>query len=260
MRGSERTATRVSGRARISRSGMLPLTAAGGLALLDAAASRPHPLLMTARLDLPLIRSQAPLPPLWHALAGTAPRRDAKPSGGIPGGKLARQLATLPPAEQDRVLTGLVREHAAAVLGHPSADAVEPGRAFTDLGFDSLTAVELRNRLATATGLQLPATLTFDYPTPVTLAPYLRAQIIGQKTDYLPILEELERLKSLLSSISRDSDGRLKIATRLEAITKEFCIETGDSASADQELDTATDDEMFDLVEKELSTPDLDLS
>ena len=170
-----------AGRARIARSGMTALADADGLALLDAAAALDRPLVLAAGLDLPRILGQAArggaLPPLWQGLGGVPARPAA--AAGAGAGSLRGQLAGLAAAEQDRVLTGVVREHAAAVLGHVSAAAVEPGRAFTELGFDSLAAVELRNRLTTVTALTLPATLVFDYPTPVALAGYLRAELAG---------------------------------------------------------------------------------
>ena len=167
-----------AGRARIARSGMTALADSVGLALFDAAELLDRPLVLAAGLDLPRILGQGGvLAPLWRGLGG-GPARPAA-AAGAGAGSLRGQLAGLAAAEQDRVLTGLVREHAAAVLGHVSAAAVEPGRAFTELGFDSLTAVELRNRLSPVTGLTLPATLVFDYPTPVALAGYLRAELAG---------------------------------------------------------------------------------
>ncbi|MBI2693421.1 type I polyketide synthase [Mycobacterium nebraskense] len=90
---------------------------------------------------------------------------------------LAGQLHALPPAEQQRRLIELVCEHAAAVSGHPDGRAIDRDRAFADLGFDSLTGVELRNRLTTATGLALSRTMIFDYPTPAALADHLRRQL-----------------------------------------------------------------------------------
>ena len=107
---------------------------------------------------------------------------DAGPGTGdseLARGELARQLTGLPPTEQVRVLTDLIRGGAAAVLGHASVEAIEPDRAFSDLGFDSLTSLEMRQHLNTATGLRLPATLLFDYPTPALLAEFLRDGLLG---------------------------------------------------------------------------------
>ncbi|MEU9993685.1 type I polyketide synthase, partial [Streptomyces sp. NPDC048045] len=95
---------------------------------------------------------------------------------------LKRQLADLSAPEQDRILVNLIRTEAAAVLEYSSPEAIGSGRAFSDLGFDSLTAVELRNRLGSGTGLKLPATLLFDYPNPAVLAGYLRSELLGVRS------------------------------------------------------------------------------
>ncbi|HEY2269631.1 MAG TPA: beta-ketoacyl synthase N-terminal-like domain-containing protein, partial [Streptosporangiaceae bacterium] len=170
--------------ARIGRSGVGELSAVQGLALLDEALSRDEALLIPARLDVAGVRAAAArgerVSTLWHALI--PPSRPASGPAVPPADAAAvlrGQLAGLPAAERDRVLADLVRAHAAAVLGHAAAGAVEPGRAFSEIGFDSLTAVELRNRLQAATGLRLPATLIFDFPTPAALAARLGTELTG---------------------------------------------------------------------------------
>jgi acyl carrier protein len=172
--------------------------------------------------------------------------------------QLTTLLSGVAPTERERVVTELVRTHAAAVLGHPSIKDVPATRAFREMGFDSLTAVELRNRLNSATGLRLPSTLVFDYPTPVVLAKYLLTEVSGKESDCLPALEELERLGSALSSQTHDDEVRIQIAARLEAIAQQFRAKAEDDTAADRELAAATADEMFDLVEEELNNPDFD--
>ncbi|WP_455908585.1 type I polyketide synthase [Streptomyces lydicus] len=124
----------------------------------------------TLRRPSPLIAS---LPEVRRILAAESVQAET-PLGR---GELGQRLTGLPRSEQDRVLTDLVRAEAAAVLGYPTTDAIEPDVSFLELGLDSLTAVELRNRLNTATGLRLVGTVAFDYPSPAILAAQLGAQL-----------------------------------------------------------------------------------
>ena len=163
------------------------LSADEGLTLFDLALTRDEAVLMPVRFDVAGMRAQASrgaeIPALLRGLAGPARLSTASAANqGAEADTLRKQLAEASSAERDRVMTELVRTHSAAVLGHASADAIEPGRAFTDLGFDSLTAVELRNRLSAATGLRLPATLVFDYPTAAVLAGQLASELLGLRS------------------------------------------------------------------------------
>ncbi|MGW7171093.1 type I polyketide synthase, partial [Streptomyces sp. NPDC054884] len=163
--------------ARLARGGVTPLPPADGLALFDAACAAPAPLTVAARLDLPVLRAQHGLLPA--VLRGLVPVADRRTAAAARTGDFADRLAALPEADRRRVAVELVRENAAAVLGHAGADAIAADRAFLQLGFDSLTAVELRNRLGAATGLRLAATVTFDHPTPTSLADHLLAETLG---------------------------------------------------------------------------------
>jgi len=138
-----------------------------------------------ARLDVAGLRRQAAqggaVPAVLRGLAGgTARPAAAGSSQSADAGSLGARLAGLPAGDRDRLLVDVVRSHVAAVLGHGSGEAVEAGRAFSEIGFDSLTAVELRNRLQAVTGLRLPATLIFDYPSPLALAAHLAAELAGE--------------------------------------------------------------------------------
>ncbi|MFC8722706.1 SDR family NAD(P)-dependent oxidoreductase, partial [Kitasatospora sp. NPDC057198] len=194
--------------------------------------------------QMPLVRD---LPEL-RKLAATA-----TPGTGAAGGRgaLAEQLAGLGRTEQERVLTDLVRNEVAIVLGHGSADAIEDRRAFKDLGFDSLTSVELRNRLNLATGLRLPATLVFDHPTPNALAGWLRTEVVSDEAVSAPILAELDRLEAALRTGTVDDPVREEATDRLRRLLDAL----GDQAAAtrqrrEAELEGATDDELFALVDE----------
>jgi acyl carrier protein len=245
-----------AGRAR-ARGAVLPLTTVQGLELLEAALGLDVPVAVAVNVDLGGLRAQAragALPPLWRALV----RAPAAGQAPVPGGTLAGRLAGLPEAGQLELVLDLVRAQAAAVLGHASADPVRSRAAFRDLGFDSLTSIELRNRLAEVTGLRLPATLVFDRPTPQALAEWLREAITRDGTALTlatPILTELNRLDTMLSTTEVEDAASDRIAARLEAILSKWKAarkreEDGDVVK--QKLESATDDEVFGFIEENL--------
>ncbi|KJY16615.1 acyl carrier protein, partial [Streptomyces katrae] len=134
-------------------------------------------------LDLRTLRRQSRIPALLRGLVPAPRHRTAAAVSGAAaqgGSAWADRLAGLPVAEQRSIMSDLVGAQAALVLGHSDAAAVSPERAFRELGFDSLTAVEFRNALIAQTGIRLPATLVFDHPTPAALAEFLRTELVGE--------------------------------------------------------------------------------
>ncbi|WP_278194279.1 type I polyketide synthase [Streptomyces sp. AN091965] len=257
---------------RMTRGGVAPLSTQEGLALLDTAvgAADAPAALVPVRLDLASLRAAADtdadgVPALLRGLVRTPARRaaagaaTAEPAGQAP---LIARLAGLDAAGRDKVLTELVCTHVAAVLGYESAAAVEAHRAFRELGFDSLTAVELRNAVNGATGLRLPATLIFDYPTPAALAAHLATALpLGDAADGggLSVLDELDRLESALLAMEADSIAQSKITIRLQTLLSRWSAPQGQTARSggpvdedDLDLDAVSDEELFDALDDEL--------
>ncbi|MGH3382646.1 MAG: type I polyketide synthase, partial [Actinoallomurus sp.] len=169
--------------ARMSRSGSTPLRGEQALELLDAAYGYGDAYLLAVNLNRRTLAAQPAhtLPSPLRALGaagGARARRTA--AGGQETSELASRLAKLDESGRLDLLVGAVRACVAEVLGHRSADEVRADASFKDLGFDSLTAVELRNRLSTVVALRLPTTLVFDYPTPQALAGYLGTRLSGR--------------------------------------------------------------------------------
>ena len=245
---------------RMTRLGVRPLATGQALALLEAAIARDEPLLLPTQLDLAALRARAaggePLPGPLQGLVRTPERRAAAAGAGA-GSSLADRLARLPEAGRDELLLDLVRGHVAVVLGQESPELIEEDRAFRDLGFDSLTAVELRNRLTAATGLRLPATLVFTHPTPRLLARHLREQLAPEPA--VPevdtgLLPDLDRLTAALERATPDEEARVAIGRRLEALLLRWRADGDRSRSVigEGDLDTVSDEEMFALIDSQL--------
>jgi acyl transferase domain-containing protein/NADPH:quinone reductase-like Zn-dependent oxidoreductase/NADP-dependent 3-hydroxy acid dehydrogenase YdfG/acyl carrier protein len=240
---------------RMERAGVGGLSTEEGLELFDTAHNAEEPLMLPVRLDIAKLRAAARagvLPPLLSGLVRAPTRR------AVESGSFARRLVEAPEADREEVALELLRAHVAAVLGHSSAEAVDPQSAFKDLGFDSLAAVELRNRLNTATDLRLPATLVFDYPTPAALAGYLLKEVVGGESKAARGNTDLDKLEGTLTAMAPDDPERAAILARLRALVLnvEESESEEDGVSVAEKIESASDEEILEFLDAELGEPD----
>ncbi|MFJ9821131.1 type I polyketide synthase [Streptomyces sp. NPDC101151] len=195
-------------------------------------------------------RPSALLSALPEARRGTGGGAGASAVDGF-----AEKLAGLTGGERDRALQELVCGQAAAVLGYGGADAVEPATAFRDLGFDSLTSVDLRNRISSAAGVPLPATLIFDYATPAALAKHLGAELAGADTSVDSVVAELDRVAARLGDLTAEDIEQGRITTRLQSLLGELNKTLGQDADAVAgRLEDASADDVFAFIDNELGS------
>jgi acyl carrier protein len=248
-------------RARLNRGGVRPLASADALALLDASTAADRAVTVPAALDPASLRGPGgEVPPLLRGLVRGGRRTAASAPTGDGGSALLRRLEPLSEPDRESAVVDVVRGEAAAVLGYASPSAIAPGAAFSDLGFDSLTALELRNRLGAVTGIRLAATLVFDQPTPQALARHLLAELPGLD-GAVSVVDEVERLGERLAAADPDTLTREKVRVRLRTLlsrweggsdSEDGADGVDGSADDDQDLSTASDDELYDLLDSEL--------
>ncbi|MEU4902992.1 SDR family NAD(P)-dependent oxidoreductase [Streptomyces sp. NPDC044780] len=264
-------------RRRIERHGMTPLSRRDGLELFDLARASGRALAVPAHLVVGALRTH-PSPLVAGLVPGAAGAARPGPAES-PAESLAGRVAGLAPEERERAVLEFVRAQTAAVLGHDTPEAVDEEQAFKKLGFDSLTAVDLRNRVTAASGLALPVTVVFNHPTPAALARHLLEELgAGERTGTDLVLAELDRAEEAFAGVPSDDGRRGAVTARLRAMLRKWDEAVGrrldgpapapspaSSLSSDRagdgdldedvDLGTATDEAMFELIDKELGRP-----
>ncbi|HWN35671.1 MAG TPA: SDR family NAD(P)-dependent oxidoreductase [Pseudonocardia sp.] len=246
----------VTDRARLARGGIVPMDTEEALELLDAALAVGEPVVVAARLDLAALRAAAGRVP--SVLNDLAPSPTVGPTASTPaalpgkhggGNGVVDRLRGVDARTRSEILLELVRREAAAVLGHASSESIPVDRGFLDLGFDSLTAVELRNRLGAAAGLRLPATVLFDHPDPARLAALLDERLPVEK--HGPGTAELDRLDSVVAGLNGDHETRRSLVERLRCLLAELGEPMAEPARDEEtRVEQATDAELFSLIDE----------
>ncbi|MCX5198443.1 SDR family NAD(P)-dependent oxidoreductase [Streptomyces sp. NBC_00249] len=239
---------------RFGREGFKPVSPQEGTALFDSALAMSTSAVVALPVDLSAMRAHGLVPPVFRSLVRAVNRRAAQ-SGGGSVELLATRLAGLSPLEQQQAVLDLVRAEVATVLGHTGQDAVQADRAFQEMGFDSMTAVELRNRLNAATGVRLSATVVFDHPNPTALAEHVLGEVApdGAAAEE-PALAELDRLEAALAALAEDSQTRSTVSVRLQTILSRLNEAAGPAGGPDlaETIESASADDLFDFIDNQL--------
>ncbi|VAZ75522.1 Phenolphthiocerol synthesis polyketide synthase type I Pks15/1 [Mycobacterium kansasii] len=239
-------------KARMSRAGLATLSTAQALELLDAAMVADRAVVVATRLDTRVLGADGTAPsPLLSELAARPTRRVVDDTDtAVSATGLVSRLRSLGPEQRHRELVDVVCSNAATVLGRSSTADINARLAFQDLGFDSLTAVELRNRLKTATGLALSPTLIFDYPTPAALAEHLDSRLAAATPDQPDLLARCNDMAGELDRLIDRGDwapqDKARLADRLHAILAHL--------TADDDIATASESQLFAMLDEELGS------
>jgi polyketide synthase 7 len=250
-------------KARISRFGLAPLSSEQALELFDSAMVADRGVVVAARLDTGAMTDiNTALPPLFSRLASRRTGRliaDTTTTVSTTG--LAKRLRRLSAEQRHRELVELVCRNAATVMGRSGAADIDAHRAFQDLGFDSLTAVELRNRLKPATGLTLAPTLIFDYPTPTAVAEYLNTRLTTtDQPNLMARFNDITReLQTLLNSPDWKPADKTHLTTRIQALLTTLSARADANPwdpkdPDDADIYTATESQLFAILDEELGS------
>ncbi|WP_264992149.1 type I polyketide synthase, partial [Mycobacterium montefiorense] len=257
-------------KARMSRIGLAPMATEQALRFFDTAMLAERPMMVAARIDPgALAQNGSSLPPLLSQLATRPIRRviDENDTTSASMTSLVARLQGLSAEQRHSELVDVVCRNAATVLGRPSTGDINAGSIFQDLGFDSLTAVELRNRLKTATGLTLSPTLIFDYPTPIVLAEHLDTRLAvstvpnsgpAEQPNLMARFNDITReLQTLLNRPDWQLEDKPHLSTRIQTLltTLSGHLDPYDQQQADDEdIHSASESELFAILDEELGS------
>ncbi|MET8978878.1 SDR family NAD(P)-dependent oxidoreductase [Streptomyces sp. NPDC004539] len=249
---------------RLARGGVVPLTPERGLALFDTALRSAVPAVAPLALDAGRLEAVGDaLAPLLRGLVRRTVRRQAGGAKEAAGGAWLEEIRSVTPAERQRKVLDMVVSLLARVLGHADARRIRPGQPFTELGLDSLTGVELRNQLAAATRLRLPATLVFDHPTPQAIADQLLTDLFGAdaltaapaeaRDPAAPLRDGIARLHEQLAQADPADTAYADVEPALRQLLAAWtAARTADDTHAD--VSEASAEDLFALLDNELGT------